>query len=476
MKKTKLRTNELISNQNISFSVGTAVAVKKYSNKLDFQGIFSRFKKRGINLDRLLEAIITYRLTENQSVSRASDWINRTDVLKEFSLDSFEERTLFRALETIGDDYEEIILLIQSKLFSQYDFSHTDINLDWTSFVLWGTKAELGEYGYSRAHRPDKKQITVGISQLRLPINLPVGLTIQSGNINDQTHFSKTFNQIAPKLREGSLAVFDKGAQSKDNLELVLMHKMKYLSAKKLNTSDDKRIKSFVKSENNCVDKINGIYGEIIEYPSRYDYFFFSEQLMQDQINSKYRLAESKLIEAKEIQKAIGKGKPLPKRFILNNPLVDIKYSFQTKLNELNDEEAKTLVKKAIITGREGFFCLVSSEKLTLVEALKIYRSKDSIEKIFQSLKNDINIKPMRVWTTKSLCGAILVGFLAQLIISLMRYDYKELKNISPKFIKISLMNLTVTIEIDKLGKKKRIYSNFDAINELICCEKPPET
>jgi transposase len=470
--KTKIRTHELVKhNYNISFPVGTAIAVKKYSKKLGFREIFSRYKKRGVNLDSLLEAIITYRLTENQSMSRASDWINRLDFLKYFKLEAFEERTLFRALEIIGNNYEEIIYLLQNNLFSLYNFLHTDINMDWTSFVLWGTKAELGKYGYSRGHRPDKKQITVGISQLRTPINIPIGLTINSGNLNDQKHFPKTFNQIAPHLREDSKIIFDKGAYSKENADLVLANKMKYLSAKKLNTSDDKRIKIFIKTENNCVDKEKCIYGEIIEFPTRFDYFFFSEELQHNQIEAKLRLAEKKFQEAKDIQQALEKNKSLPKKFIVNNPLVDITYSYQTKLTQLTDEQAKKFVQTAMINGREGFFCLVSNEKLTLKQALEIYRMKDSIEKVFQSLKNDINIKPLRVWTTKSINGAILIGFLAQVIISLMRYDYEELKNISPKFIKISLMNLTVTIETTNSGQKREIFSNFEPINMLICCQ-----
>jgi transposase len=477
MTQTTLRAPECIApNQNISFPIGTAFAVKKYSAKLAFEELFSRYKKRGVDLFHLVEALISYRLTENQSISRGSDWINRPDVLEQFSLCAFEERTLFRALEVVGDNYEEIIHSTQDKIFSQYEFPHTDLNLDWTSLVLWGNKASMGEYGYSRDHRPDKKQVTVGISQLRAPMNIPVGLTIQAGNVNDQTHFKKTFLQVCGKLKENSMIVFDKGSQSKDNLDLVLARKMKYLSAKKLNLSDDKRIKKFVKSKGNCIDATGGIYGEIIEFPSRYDYFFFSEQLKQDQIEAKLRLVERKLAEAKEIQRALSKGKSLPKRFLLNNPLVDIKYSYQTKLTHLTDAQARKLVQKASITGREGFFCLVSCEKLTLEEALKIYRMKDSIEKVFQSLKNDIDIRPLRVWTTKSLCGAILIGFFAQLIISLMRYDYKPLSQVSPKFIKISLSNLTVTIEKTKTELKKRIFSNFDAINTLICCQNLAKT
>jgi len=470
-KQTTLRPNELESNNNISFPVGTAIAVKKYSQKLGFEEILSRYKKRGVDLVHLIEALISYRLTENQSICRASEWINRPDVLEQFSLSAFEERTLFRALEVIGNNYEEIILLLQKSIFSQYEFPHTDLNMDWTSFVLWGTKAEIGKYGYSRGHRPDKKQITVGISQLRAPMNIPIGLTVQPGNINDQTHFKPTFLQVCPTIKENSRIVFDKGGQSKDNIDLVLAHKMKYLSAKKLNSSDDKRIKTFVKSADNCVDLKMGIYGEIVEYPSRTDYFFFSEQLQRDHIEAKLRFAERKLDEAKEIQKALNKGKSLPKRFMLNNPLVKITYTYQTRLSELTEDQAKKLVQAAAITGREGFFCLVSSDKLTLEQALKTYRMKDSIEKVFQSLKNDIDIKPLRVWTTKSLCGAILIGFLAQLIISLIRYDYAPLQQVAPKFIKISLMNLTVTIERAKTNPKRMVFSNFDPINGLICCQ-----
>jgi len=476
MKQTTLRTRALEPSNNISFPVGTALAVKKYSQKLDFEGIFSQFKKRGIDLHHLIEALLTYRLTENESICRGSDWINRPHVLQEFDLRKFEERTLFRALEIAGENHEEIIFLLQKNLFSQYEFPHTDINMDWTSFVLWGTKAELGRYGYSRDHRPDKKQITVGISQLRAPMKIPIGLTVRAGNLNDQKHFKSTFEQVCPVLRDGSMIVFDKGSQSKDNIDLVFAHKMKYLSAKKLNLSDDKRIKSFVPSIRNCVDPEKNIYGEIIEYPSRTDYFFFSKQLQQDQIEAKLRFAERKLEEAKEIEHALRKGRSLPKKFLLSNPLVKITYTYQTRLSELNDEQARKLVQAASITGREGFFCLVSSEKLTLQEALEIYRMKDAIEKLFQSLKNDIDIKPLRVWTTKSLCGAILIGFLAQLIISLIRYDYEALCNVAPKFIKISLMNLTVTIEIEKAAAKRRIFSNFDAINSIICCQNQAET
>ncbi len=40
----------------------------------------------------------------------------------------------------------------------------------------------------------------------------------------------------------------------------------------------------------------------------------------------------------------------------------------------------------------KDFFCLKSNRNLTLEDALITYRKKDSIEKIFHSLKNEIQI------------------------------------------------------------------------------------
>jgi transposase len=469
MQKTNLKTNVIKKNSNITFPVGTALAVQKYAKKLGFSKIFGKFKQKGIPLDNLVNALISYKLSENLSLTRGSDWINRPEVLEEFNLKSFEQKTLYRAIETIGEKYQEVILDLQDVLFNQYDFSHTDVNMDWSSLILWGDKAKLGKYGYSRDHRPDKKQITFGIAEIRRPINIPIGLTIGEGNVNDQTHFQTTFNQVKNCLRQNSNVIFDKGGNSKENLNSVIASKMQFLTAKKLNTSDDKIIKRFWKEKPILVYSKNEVYGIKIEFPSRTNYFFFSRKLKQENIASALRKAERQLKEAKEIESARSRGKPLPKRFRLNNVLVDATIEYQTKLKSLSEFEAFELVRKASITGREGFFCLSSSQDLTLEEALFLYREKDSVEKIMHSLKNEINIKPLRVWSDNCIRGALLIGYLAHLIISLIRYDEPKLKNYSTKFIKISLSNLTVTVEKLGMFKKRLIYSNFDPINELIC-------
>lgn len=472
MIQTKLRTHEIIPNENICFPIGTILAVENIYEILNFPHIFGKHKKKGLDINSLIKALISYKLTDNFSIDRAHEWINREEVLDIYNLEEFHEKALYRTLQTLGNNKEEIISDIQDILFQRYDFEHTDINMDWTSIILYGEKSPLGKYGYSRDHRPDKKQITIGISELTDPINVPIGITVEPGNVNDQKHFQKTFRQVNKRLKKGSLVILDKGANSINNTSLIRKDALQYLTAKKLNKSDDKIIAQFDKLDTEIIDKEKGIYGYKIVKPNSINYFYFSETLQKDQLESKARKILRMVQEAKEIQESIDKNRKLPKRFRINNVLVDVSYSIQTKLMEIGEEEAVKLLEDEVINGREGFFCIKSSKDLTLKEALETYRKKDSIEKIFNSLKNEIEIKPLRVWSDASIYGAILLGFIAQMFISLIRYEIRELKSKSTKFIKKSLLNLTVTVDRMKNCVKNYIYANFDPINTLILRQK----
>ncbi len=464
----KPRTYEIVPNQNISFPIGTIVTVEKLYQVLKCNEIFGKHKKNGIDVNKLLKALISYKMSENFSIKQAHEWINREEVLEIFDLEPFGERTLYRILETIGANKEEIISDIQDVLFERYDFEHTDINMDWTSIVLHGNKAKLGKYGYSRDHRPDKKQITLGICELGDPINIPIGLTIEPGNTNDQKHFKKTYIQVKDRLKRDSLVIFDKGANSIANTTMIRADNLQYLTSKKLNKSDDRIISRFDKYNPITIDAENGIKGIKIEKPNSINYLFFSKKLQTEQLESRARKILKQMREAKAIQASIDHGKKLPTQFRINNLLIDVEYTIQTKLMELSEDEAVKLLEENIITGREGFFCIKSSKNLTLDEALQTYRKKDSIEKIFHSLKNEIEIKPLRVWSDNSIYGAIIIGYIAQLFVSLMRYEISDFKHISTKFIKKSLSNLTVTVDSWERKVKTYVYSNFDAINTLV--------
>ncbi|MPM81540.1 IS1634 family transposase ISMma20 [bioreactor metagenome] len=131
-------------------------------------------------------------------------------------------------------------------------------------------------------------------------------------------------------------------------------------------------------------------------------------------------------------------------------------------------------IRNTLSNGREGFFKLESSAELTECDVFNIYRKRDTVEKLMDSLKNHIDMGPLRVWSDDSVKGILTICFLAQMIVSMIRYEREELSRLSTKTIIRSLEKLTVTV-IPGAGKRKeRIFSNFEPVNSLILGVKPP--
>lgn len=334
--KIKIRAFPTIPNENICIPIGSMLAVQFFYEKLNFCDIFSKHKSRGLDLNSLLIGLVSYKLTENFSIKEAGKWLNQKEVLEILNLKNFHAKVLYRTLEILGRNKEIILSEILDNLFSVYGFEETDMNLDWTSIVLHGAKSNLGKYGYSRDHRPDKLQITVGVSELRKPINIPIGITVNRGNVLDLQHFPETYNQVKRNLKKGSLIVFDKGANTVDNIKLIQEDKMTYLTSMKLNASDDKIIENFDKDNAELIDSEKSIYGIKIVKPNSIKYFYFSESLQEKQLEAKARTVLKKLQEAKEIQEIIVKNKKLPKKFRINNELIEIDYSSREGLYRKN--------------------------------------------------------------------------------------------------------------------------------------------
>jgi Transposase len=107
--KTKIRTFLTIPNKNICFPIGSILAVQYFFEKLNFLDIFSKHKSRGLDLNSLLIGLVSYKLTENFSIKEAGKWLNQEEILDILNLKSFNERALYRALETLGRNKDEIL-------------------------------------------------------------------------------------------------------------------------------------------------------------------------------------------------------------------------------------------------------------------------------------------------------------------------------------------------------------------------------
>ena len=368
--QSRLRTAQLTPNENKSFAIGTVLMVDDWYERLGLNDIIGRHKSKGIDLDALVRGMLAYKLGDNFSVLRAEVWLKSPAVRQHYKLREFNSRALYRAVELLGQQRERIILELQDAILRLCHLPSTDIVMDWTSLVYYGDELKLAKYGYSRDHQPGERQLTLGVAQLAPPLNLPIGMTVEAGNLNDTAHFRTTYQQVRRVLLECSLVVFDKGANDKRNLTAIELDSNDYLTSKKLNKCDDQVFQSFAPGKWELVDKKEGVHALVHKFPSRINYYFFSSRLREDHEVSLRRLVERKLQEAKDIQRSLDGGKGLPKRFRLRNPLVDASYEYQTKLAEMDEEAALRFVMEELRTGREGCFCLTSSREMPPAQAL----------------------------------------------------------------------------------------------------------
>jgi len=142
---------------------------------------------------------------------------------------------------------------------------------------------------------------------------------------------------------------------------------MHYLSSKKLNRSDDIRIKNYWKLSPVVVDEEKQIVGVKYEKPHSFDYFYFSRTLYENQMASVKRRARRMVDEAIELQHDLDAGKKVKKKFrggIKGNVLIDATTTFQTKLVEMSEKEAYEYAFSHCRNGREGFH----REDLSLIE------------------------------------------------------------------------------------------------------------
>ena len=63
--QNKLIVHGIVSNQNISFLIGTISAADKLYEHLNFNDIFGKYKKNGIDINKWIKYPASYKLSDN---------------------------------------------------------------------------------------------------------------------------------------------------------------------------------------------------------------------------------------------------------------------------------------------------------------------------------------------------------------------------------------------------------------------------
>ena len=115
-----------------------------------------------------------------------------------------------------------------------------------------------------------------------------------------------------------------------------------------------------------------------------------------------------------------------------------------------------------------GFFVLLSNATKDALEALQIYRNKDVVENSFDDLKNQIDMKRLRVHQSLTMDGRLFVQFLALIFINALREKIRSKKELENYTVRELLEEMDTLTKITYSGRYGSIISEVTKKQRII--------
>src|SRR6266851_116374 len=191
---------------------------------------------------RLTCAMTLNRLIAPSSEHAMPDWIRRTalaDIL-DVDFDGLEEDPLYEVLDKLHPHRAAIEAALVTRERSLFDLDQTVYLYDLTSTYFEGVCARNGKAkrGYSRDHRPDCKQLVVGLVLNR--DGFAITHEIFAGNAQDRATLATMLDRLGERveLKPGATVVIDRGMAFDENIADIKQRKLHYVVASRQHERD----------------------------------------------------------------------------------------------------------------------------------------------------------------------------------------------------------------------------------------------
>jgi transposase len=400
-----------------------------------------------------------YLVMEGGALSFCSAWCKSHAPTLASSVSS---QRISESLQSITTDQKQTFLDRWMKKILEDDYLCYDI----TSISSYSQINEYIKYGYNRDGE--------SLPQLNLAIlfgqkgQLPVYFQRMPGNITDVStmpNLLKTFKALGIK---GLSYVLDKGFYSKKNVDELVNSSHKFLIAVPLNN------KWLQKAIDDVYETIHGPEGycklddEILYVHTRiylwggkrhrcYLHLYYNAKARAEAID---QFNEDLLIYKEELEK----GK-------LNSKHQDAYDSFFIITHTLKRGMRVTYNMEAVkqhINRYCGFQAILSNRIKDPVEALRIYRDKDVVEKSFDDLKNQLDMKRLRMHSSRATDGRLLVQFVALILMSALRKEMRKSQLIKNYTVRELLKEMETLTKITYTGRYGHILTEVTKTQQEI--------
>ena len=388
-------------------------------NLVELLGGYFEQRDLGLFLDLAVYSIIA----ENNAAQYYPDYTYNhplfTNGMKQYS-----DSTVSDFLNSVTDDQSIGVLNSwnetrnhREKIYISYDSTNKNCQAGDIEMVEFGhPKVDVGQpvFNYAVAYDTHNQEPLFyekypgslnDISQLQFMLDKAFGYGYKKiGFILDRGYFSSENIQYMDKCGY-SFVIMVKGMASLVN-ELVLQHK---------GTFESKRV-------NNIYEY--GVYGKTVKHrlyagdkKERYFHLYHSiSKESAERAGIENRLNQMTLYLKKYQNKVKEFGPGFEKYFNLH-------YDEKTQAFVLSEERCSVVERELDLA---GYFCIITSEKMSAKEAIELYKSRDTSEKLFRGDKSYLGNKSIRVYSEESARAKIFVEFVAMILRCRMYTKLKE--------------------------------------------------
>lgn len=372
-----------------------------------------------------------------------------------FIQESLTSQRISEILDTIDIDKRQTFFTRWMDKVLEEDYLCYDI----TSISSYSELNEYIKYGHNR----DKEKLP----QMNLAIlfgqksRLPLYFQRTPGNISDVTtlhNLLKTFKALEKKTLH---YVMDKGFYSRKNVDELLISRDKFLLSVPLSN------KWLQKAIDDIYTAIHGPEG----YQKIDEQTLYVHSRLYPWGDEKRRCYLHLYYNARSRADAVDQ---------FNAKLVQYKMELESGKPDIDHQESydnffiiKTTPKRGLkvsynheavsqyINRYAGFQALLTNGIKNPIEALQIYRDKDVVEKSFDDLKNQLDMKRLRMHSSATIDGRFFIQFIALIYMSALRKEMRKTGLIEQYTVRELLQEMETLTKIKYSGKYGHILTEI---------------
>ncbi|MCL6445766.1 MAG: IS1634 family transposase [Alicyclobacillus sp.] len=408
------------------------------------EAIRHALKDREVTFDvaRYVQAMVIHRLVDPSSKLRLFQTLDDL-YLPDAGSEPWQLQHFYRALDYLMDIRPQLEQVLYSRLTDLLNFRLSLVLYDVTSTHLYGHECPLGEYGYSRTHRPDLEQVELGL--LVTPEGIPITHEVFAGNVADKETVADVLTRLKEQFAvEQCVFVGDRGIVTEKNMALMAEAGFPYIVGfhKRGRIVSDRLLEQFADLGTYTRLKDNLYYLEVpgnrVEddektVTDRYILCYNPEKAAHDAAFRESAITEAeaglaalaeRLTQARRGRKPTSKGVMLKVAELLTKKGVEGFFHVEYEDGVLTygrDEDA--IAKEAL---RDGKFLIRTNTTLPAGDVVLSYKTLMGIERSFRQIKNFLEVGPVYHWNEKRVRGHIFVCVLAYLFEQEMQVLYRR--------------------------------------------------